>query len=243
MDLKKARKVLGIEDKEIQTKVKRKYKELAKKYHPDLNDSEEAHKRMQEINKAFELVMKEDFGVVDPWEDYHKWWLKQYGNDPIWGNYVDEKRSDKDNDPIAYNIKSLKKQKTKNIVDEFLDKKNVFAVVGVSKNSKKYGNKVYLDLKAAGYKVYPVNPRIDEIRGSKCYPSLNALPELPDVIDIVVPPKITENIVKEAPKLGIKKIWMQPGSESDNAISFCNDNDIQVLHDVCVMVERKRSKK
>ena len=126
------------------------------------------------------------------------------------------------------------------IISEFLNKKNIFAVVGVSKDPKKYGNKVYFDLKKAGYKVYAINPRIDMIQGNKCYVSLSDLPELPDVVEMVVPPKITENIVKDISKLGIKKIWMQPGSESKKAISFCENHDILVLHDVCVMVERNK---
>ncbi|MCD4704955.1 CoA-binding protein [bacterium] len=37
--------------------------------------------------------------------------------------------------------------------------------------------------------------------------------------------------------IGICKIWMQPGSESDLAIKFCEDNNIKYIHDVCVMIE------
>jgi predicted CoA-binding protein len=126
------------------------------------------------------------------------------------------------------------------LINEFLDKSNVFAVVGVSKESEKYGNRVYFDLKRAGYIVYPVNPNAIEISGNKCYSKLRSLPTLPDVVDIVVPPKITEKTVKECKDLGISKIWMQPGSESEEAIRFCTKNDIKVLYGVCVMLERKR---
>ena len=44
-------------------------------------------------------------------------------------------------------------------IREFLDSRNVFAVVGASRYPEKYGSRVYSDLKAAGYRVYPVNPR------------------------------------------------------------------------------------
>ena len=124
------------------------------------------------------------------------------------------------------------------LILEFLNKKNVFAVIGASRDPKKYGHQVYKDLRKAGYKVYPVNPNADEILGDKCYPSLESLPEKPDVADIVVPPKITEQIVKTCKKLGIRKIWMQPGSESEAAIRFCEENGMDVVHGVCVMVER-----
>jgi len=126
------------------------------------------------------------------------------------------------------------------LIEEFLDSKNVFAVIGVSRDPEKYGYKVYKDLKKAGYTVYPINPKAESIDGDKCYNSLRELPERPDVVDIVVPPKITERIIKECKELGIKRVWMQPGSESEEAISFCKENNIEVVHSVCVMVERKK---
>jgi len=125
------------------------------------------------------------------------------------------------------------------LIKEFLDKKNVFAVVGASRNPKKYGHQVYKDLRNAGYRVYPVNPNTNEILGDKCYPTLETLPIKPDVADLVVPPKITEQVIETCNKLGIKKVWMQPGSESETAISFCRENEIDVIHGVCVMVERR----
>lgn len=126
------------------------------------------------------------------------------------------------------------------LIVEFLDKKNVFAVVGTSRNPDKYGHQVYKDLRDSGYKVYPVNPNANEVLGDKCYPSLEALPVKPDIADLVVPPKVTEQVVKTCKKLGIKKVWMQPGSESETAINFCRENGMDVIHGVCVMVERRK---
>lgn len=125
------------------------------------------------------------------------------------------------------------------MIGGYLKKQNVFAVVGVSINPEKYGHQVYKDLKEAGYVVYAINPNIDEFLGDQCYNSLSDLPEKPDVVDTVVPPEVTEEIVKECKELGIKRVWMQPGSESENAIRFCEENDINVVHDVCVMVKRR----
>ncbi len=125
------------------------------------------------------------------------------------------------------------------LIRDFLRKDNVFAVVGVSRNPDKYGHQVYRDLKEAGYKVYAVNPHIDEVLGDKCYHSLSELPVRPDVVDTVVPPKVTEEIVKECKELGIERVWMQPGSESERAIQFCRDNNIKVVHNVCVMMKRR----
>jgi predicted CoA-binding protein len=125
------------------------------------------------------------------------------------------------------------------LIKKFLNKRNIFAVVGASRDPKKYGYQVYKDLKEAGYKVYPVNPNANEILGDRCYPDLRDLPTKPDVVDVVVPPKVTEEIVKTCKRLGITRVWMQPGSESETAIKFCNENSINMVHGVCVMVERR----
>lgn len=126
------------------------------------------------------------------------------------------------------------------LIKEFLRKKNIFAVVGVSRDPKKYGHRVYKDLKISGYRVYPINPNADEILGDKCYHSLKELPEKPDVVNIVVPSMITRDIVKQCKELEIKRVWMQPGSESEKAINFCKEKNIKIVYGVCVMVERRR---
>ncbi len=115
------------------------------------------------------------------------------------------------------------------------------AVVGATDNKEKYGYKVYVNLKAKGYKVYGVNPRRPKIEGDITYASLKELPEMPDLVVTVVPPKVTEEIVKQAKELGIKKIWMQPGSESEKAIGFCKRNNIKVIYNSCIMLETSSS--
>ena len=129
------------------------------------------------------------------------------------------------------------------LIKSFLNTKNVFAVVGASRDPEKYGHQVYRDLLNSGYRVYCVNPNADGVLGNKCFPNLEVLPVKPDVVDVVVPPKITEQLVRTCKKIGITKVWMQPGSESEAAIRFCEENSIGVVHGVCVMVERRNIQK
>jgi len=123
------------------------------------------------------------------------------------------------------------------MLEDFLDRKNILAVVGASREKNKYGYKIYKAVLNADYEVYPVNPNAREIDGKKCYPSLSSLPKKPDVVITVVPPKITEKIVEEAKELGIKKVWMQPGSESEKAIEFCKQNNIEVVAKMCFVAD------
>jgi len=121
------------------------------------------------------------------------------------------------------------------LIKEFMAQKK-FAVIGATDNADKYGNRIFKNLTGRGYEVYPVNPGLKEIEGVKCYPTLTDIPVKVDVVDFVVPPKVTESILKECKKLGLKNIWLQPGSESDAAIAFCRDNKLKVVYGTCVML-------
>ena len=121
---------------------------------------------------------------------------------------------------------------------EFLSKDNLFAVVGVSHDTGKYGNRVYRDLLGAGYDVCPIHPDGGEIDGRTRYADLAALPRRPDVVVCVVLPKATEKVVAQCAALGIGKVWMQPGAESAEAIALCEQSGIDCVHDQCVMILR-----
>ena len=128
---------------------------------------------------------------------------------------------------------------TQQMINEFMDKGNVIAVVGVSHKPKKFGYRIFFDLRNAGYKMYPVHKLGGEVEGITRYASLADLPEKPDVVDLVVPPSVGVEIVKECRDLGIDKVWMQPGSESAEAVRFCEENNIRVISNLCMMLEKK----
>ncbi|ODA38806.1 CoA-binding protein [Desulfosporosinus sp. BG] len=123
-------------------------------------------------------------------------------------------------------------------ITELLSHKN-WAVVGVSSNSEKYGYRVYIKLKKAGYSVYAINPKLESIDGDRCYPSLAALPTKPDAVSIIVPPKITEQVIKDCIELGINRIWLQPGSESEEAIRNAEAHGITLIHNQCVLIQAR----
>jgi uncharacterized protein len=110
-----------------------------------------------------------------------------------------------------------------------------FAVVGVSNDPRKYGHIVYHNLKDKGFTVYAVNPRVDHIDGDRCYASLKELPEPIDGAVLVVPPMITEQVVREAAEAGVTRVWMQPGAASDEAVRFCEERNMTTVHDACIM--------
>ncbi|NLV76240.1 MAG: CoA-binding protein [Tissierellia bacterium] len=120
------------------------------------------------------------------------------------------------------------------IKQEMLDKKT-WAVVGVTANEKKYGYKIWKKLLEHNYETYGVNPNYDEIQGHKIYSSLKELPKKVDVIDMVVPPKISLTTLDEAKELGIEYIWFQPGTYNDEVIEKAKALEFKILYDDCVL--------
>jgi hypothetical protein len=122
---------------------------------------------------------------------------------------------------------------------EILTKYKTFAVVGVSRNKEKYGYEVFETLLRAGYNVYPINPKYEVVDDYRCYPSLQDLPEKPEVAVALVPPPLTEKVVETCAQLQIPVVWMPPGSWSDLALSRCHENGIRAIHDVCIVFALK----
>ena len=124
-------------------------------------------------------------------------------------------------------------------IDDFAARRR-WTVVGASRDPGKYGHLVFAALLRAGYEVYGVNPNAEEVLGQRIYPSLANLPASPEVVNIVVPPSVTEEIVRQCADLGLNRVWMQPGSESPAAIQFCEEHGIEAVWDVCIIGYRRR---
>ncbi len=124
---------------------------------------------------------------------------------------------------------------TQKSVNNFLSHKAI-AVVGVSRDKKKFGYSAFKHLRDRNYTVFPVNPNLTDVDGIKCYPNLSSIKEKFDGVVLVVPPQQSEKVVKEAHNLGIKSIWFQQGSSSDEALKFCEENNISVVSGECIMM-------
>ncbi len=120
--------------------------------------------------------------------------------------------------------------------EDFIVRGKTLAIVGASSSPEKWGCRLYRKLRES-FSVYPINPKHERVLGDKCYPNLKSLPGKPDVVITVVPPGVTEKVVKECAMLGIKRVWMQPGSESRQAIRYCSEKGIECVHNACFVVD------
>ncbi len=87
---------------------------------------------------------------------------------------------------------------------EKLMKPQTIAVIGASTDPKKTAGRPIAYLQKHHFKgtIYPVNPRVEEISGLKCYPDIGSLPQTPDVAIIMVGTEKALSAVKELAALG-----------------------------------------
>jgi uncharacterized protein len=67
------------------------------------------------------------------------------------------------------------------------------------------------------------------VEGLVAFSDLASLSETVHGVSIVTPPRVTEQIVLQAAGLGIRHLWMQPGSESDRAIELAEQAGMNVI--------------
>lgn len=113
------------------------------------------------------------------------------------------------------------------------------AVVGATDNPHKYGAVIYRDLKRKEFKLYPVNPNRPTVDGDPAYALLADLPEAPTIVDIVVPPPATLKVLQSARELGYMNVWVQPGAESPEVMSYLQDHGFNYLANACIMVRSR----
>lgn len=121
-------------------------------------------------------------------------------------------------------------------IEEFLSQRRI-ALVGATPRKKKWGYRIFCCLRENGYEVHPIHPVAEAVDGVPCVRSLADLPEPVDGVSIVVPPAVGSEVVRECLRLGISRVWFQPGAESRDAIGFCEENGLSVIHRACVLVE------
>jgi predicted CoA-binding protein len=98
-------------------------------------------------------------------------------------------------------------------------KQKSVAVIGASNDRRKYGNKAVRAYLLNGFKVYPVNPKEETIEGLKAYKSILEIPEEVDRATLYVTPNVGLKVIEEIAEKGVKELYFNPGSESDELVA------------------------
>ena len=113
------------------------------------------------------------------------------------------------------------------------------AVVGLSPNASRPSYGVSAAMQDFGYRIIPVHPAAKEILGEKVYPSLSAIPEKPDLVDVFRQPEFVDEVVDECLKLGYKNLWLQDGVVNVPAAARAVAGGMTVVMDRCVYRDYK----
>ena len=121
-----------------------------------------------------------------------------------------------------------------------LETAKTVAVVGISEKEDRPNHTVPRYLQSQGYKIFPVNPAIEEVLGEKAYPDLVSIPETIDVVEIFRRSDAVPEIVEQAIQIGARVVWMQEGVINEAAAQTAVDAGLEVVMDTCMRATHKR---
>ncbi len=125
--------------------------------------------------------------------------------------------------------------KTLKQINQFIECQPI-ALIGVSRNPKKFGHVAFRELREKGMKIIPVNPEADDILGEKVYHDVTSLPDEVKGIIIMTKKSLTASVVREAISKGIKNIWIQQMADSREALDLLKGTDINFISGECILM-------
>lgn len=141
------------------------------------------------------------------------------------------------------------------IIDEMLRKSKNIAVVGMSDKTTRASHHIGKYLAEHGYRVFPVNPALNEILGKPCYPDLDAAqaaarlqtgagPNEPgiDLVDVFRASENVPPIVDDVIRLGIPYLWLQDGVMHEEAVAKARAAGAKVIENDCIYREHAKRK-
>lgn len=109
------------------------------------------------------------------------------------------------------------------------------AIVGASPNDGRPSYRVMRYLLECGYEVIPVRPKVKEILGRPCFPSLEEITAPVDIVDVFRRPEACPEVAASAAAIGAKALWLQEGIVSEEAAAIARQAGLAVIMDSCIM--------
>ncbi|HLR66248.1 CoA-binding protein [Virgibacillus alimentarius] len=121
-------------------------------------------------------------------------------------------------------------------VKSILEEATTIAVVGLSNNPERTSYQISKAMQDNGYKIIPVNPKVDEVLGEKAYASLLDVKENIDIINVFRRSEHLPSIAKEAVQTNCRVFWAQQGVVNEEAYQYLKEHDFTVMMDLCIKV-------
>lgn len=120
-------------------------------------------------------------------------------------------------------------------IETFLEEKKV-ALIGASRNEKKFGTQVLKHLVENGFEVLPVHRQAEQLQGKKAYAAIAELPDNVNAICLLTQKHQTDLLLAEALKKGIRNIWIQQFSETPETITKVSESKSNIILGRCIFM-------
>jgi predicted CoA-binding protein len=124
-------------------------------------------------------------------------------------------------------------------ITELLRRAKTIAVVGLSNDPMRPSYGVTAYMQSQGYRIIPVNPRIESCLGEKAYASLLDVPEKIDIVNIFRRPEFVEEVVDQAIQLKVPAVWMQEDVVHEGAAEKARRDGIFVTMNRCILKDHR----
>lgn len=128
------------------------------------------------------------------------------------------------------------------VIAEMLHTARTIAVVGMSNKPFRASNNIGKYLAAHGYRVLPVNPKLSEVAGMTCYPTLDAAQAAAqaetgrgiDLVDVFRSPEHVPAIVDDVIRLQIPYLWLQDEVVHEEAVARAREAGVKCVQNDCI---------
>ena len=125
-------------------------------------------------------------------------------------------------------------------IADLLRNSKTIAVVGLSNSPLRPSHGVAAYMQQNGYRIIPVNPKIQSALGQKAYGSLQEIPEKVDIVNIFRRAEFVPDIVDAAIALKVPAVWMQEDVIHEEAAAKARRAGITVVMDRCILKEHRK---
>ncbi|HIV75102.1 MULTISPECIES: CoA-binding protein [unclassified Pseudogracilibacillus] len=121
-------------------------------------------------------------------------------------------------------------------IKTILKESKTIAIVGLSDNPARTSYQIAEAMQKAGYKIIPVNPKVDQVLGEKAYTRLTDIEEKIDIINVFRRSEFLPQVAEEAIQTDCKVFWAQQGVSNEEAYKTLKEHEFTVIMDLCIKV-------
>ena len=121
---------------------------------------------------------------------------------------------------------------------DLLDRSRTVAVVGLSDRPYRTSHAIAEALQGFGYRIFPVNPNLDDsVLGERPYDRVADIPTPVDIVDVFRRSEKVMPVAKDAVAAGAKVLWLQSGVINEEAAAYATEHGLTVVMDRCIKVD------